>query len=144
VGDENLEGPAYPMTVERSKVREFARAVLTRDPAYSAPDAVIPPTFLTVADFWWAPRRSNPIHALGFDISRTLHGEIEYVFFEPAPRVGDELVVQTKLESLYEKAGRRGGTMRCALLLTEFRTRAGEIVAEERSLVMETAEPGRT
>ena len=41
------------MPVERVKIREFAKACMSDDPAYvDAPDPVVPPTFLTTTNFW--------------------------------------------------------------------------------------------
>jgi hypothetical protein len=133
----NLAGPVYSMPVEAGKVREFAKATFAYSKSEAGTGTVITPTFLNVADFLWAPRRSNPIHRLGFDINRQLHGEIEFVFHGTPPMVGDELTVQTRVERTYEKAGKRGGTMRFAVLLTEFRGPDGRLVAEERSTVLE-------
>jgi hypothetical protein len=134
-------GPEYPMPIEMGKVREFAKATFAYGKAEAGHGSVVPPTFLNIADFQWAPRKSNPIHRLGFDINRQLHGEIEYVFHGSPPAVGDELTAQTRVERTYEKAGKRGGTMRFAVLVTEFRAPDGRLVAEERSTVLETPAP---
>jgi hypothetical protein len=136
-------GPHYEVLIERSKVREFARAMLTRNHDYTDERGIIPPTFLTTSDFLWAPHRSNPIHALGFDISRQLHGEIEYIFYGEPSRIGDCLFAATRVDRTYEKTGRRGGRMRFAVLVTEFRNSVGDLVAEERSTVVEVQATAR-
>src|SRR5438874_685742 len=43
----------YEVPVERGKIREFARAAKSENPAYYAEDAVVPPTFLTTALLFW-------------------------------------------------------------------------------------------
>ena len=66
--------PAYEVPMERGKIREFARATMSRSHEYEAADAVIPPTFLTTARLCWEPHHQNPFDALGFDRRRVLHG----------------------------------------------------------------------
>ena len=42
----------FTMTVERGKIREFARATMSSDAEYfDNPASVIPPTFLTTTSF---------------------------------------------------------------------------------------------
>src|SRR5207248_2559579 len=127
----------YEMPLERGKVREFARATQSRNRAYAGPDAVIPATFLTHARLAWEPRGDGQIDKLGFDMRRILHGEEEYVFHGPPPKVGQTLTVDTRTESRWEKEGKRGGTMRFARVVNEFRDAAGTLVAEQRSVVVE-------
>ncbi|MCU4183447.1 MaoC family dehydratase N-terminal domain-containing protein [Acidiferrimicrobium sp. IK] len=123
--------------VERGKIREFAAAMQTANPAYDGEDAVAPPTFLASVALW-TPEGTRP--DAGFDRKRLLHGEQEYVFHGPLPRAGDHLQVEFRIGRRYEKEGRRGGTMRFAVLVTEFRDAEGNLVAEQRSTVVETAQ----
>jgi hypothetical protein len=129
------------MPLEQGKVREFARATQSRNPAYQGPDAIVPPTFLTHARLAWEPRAESQIEHLGFDMRRILHGEEEYVFHGPPPRVGQTLTVDTRTEDRWEKDGKRGGTMRFARIVNEFRDAAGNLVATQRSVIVETARP---
>jgi hypothetical protein len=131
----------YEMPLEWGKVREFARATQSRNPAYLGPDAIIPATFLTHARLAWEPSADSPIKALGFDMRRVLHGEEEYIFHGPPPRVGQTLTVEARLDSRWEKAGKRGGSMRFAKIINEFRDEHGNLVAEQHSVVLETARP---
>ena len=49
----------FPMTVERGKVREFARATMSENPEYlDDPAPPIEPTFLTSVSFWSPPGSS--------------------------------------------------------------------------------------
>ena len=132
---------SYPMPIDWSKVREFARATQSRNPAYEGPEAIMPATFLTSARLSWEPKSENVMASLGFDMRRVLHGEEEYVFHGPPPRVGQTLTVETRLGEQWEKEGKRGGTMRFARVVNEFRDEAGTLVAEQRSVVVETARP---
>src|SRR5690606_27496333 len=79
---------SFEVPIERGKIREFARATGSSNPAYDAPDAVIPPTFLTVAGNFWATPADLPMADLGFELARVLHGEEEYEFFGPPARAG--------------------------------------------------------
>ena len=129
----------FEMPVERGKIREFARAAQSRNEAYSGPEAVIPPTFLTTAAMSWEPAGASPAAELGFDLRRVLHGEEEYIFHGPLPRAGDTLQVTGRLGDRWEKEGRRGGVMRFARIIHEFRSPDGTLVAEQRTTVIETA-----
>jgi hypothetical protein len=132
------------MPLEQGKVREFARATQSRNPAYAGPDAVIPATFLTHARMAWEPQSQAPMTQLGFDMRRILHGEEEYIFHGPPPRAGQTLTVDARLDSRWEKEGKRGGTMRFAKIVNEFRDAAGTLVAEQHTVVVETARPPKT
>jgi hypothetical protein len=128
------------LPVERGKIREFARSCMSDDPAYvEDPAPVIPPTFLTTVNFWMSADTS-PLAQVGLDLRRLLHGAQEYVFFGPPPRAGDELTFQTRVEQIYEKEGKRGGTMTFVETVTEFRDPDGRLVAEARSTAIETAQ----
>jgi hypothetical protein len=135
------KGTPFPLDVERGKIREFARAVKATHPAYTAGDhPVTPPTFLTATFHWELDvEGANPWNALQVDQRRGLHAEQEYVFFGPPPRAGDRLTCQSRIDRIYEKEGRRGGTMTFAVMVTEFRDESGRLVAEARMTGVETA-----
>lgn len=131
----------FQMVVERGKVREFARATMSQHPAYlDDPHPVIPPTFLTTVAFWSPPGQSV-FSKVKMDLRRLLHGGQEYRFHGPPPRAGTKLTVQTRVEDIYEKEGKRGGTMTFVVTVTEFRDEQGTLVAEARSTAIETGKP---
>jgi hypothetical protein len=138
VTEPGVKGPSFELPIERGKIREFAAAMQSESPAYQGPEAIVPPTFLTTFA-QWAPPESRVQH--GFDRARLLHGEQEYIFHGPLPRVGQVLTVTESVADRYEKEGKRGGTMRFAVLVTEYRDEAGELVAEARMTVIERARP---
>src|ERR1041384_618594 len=106
------EGPAFAMAVERGKVREFARATKSDHPDYlNTEDPPIPPTFLTTSSFWTPPEAASLMRDVNIDLRRLLHGEQEYVFPAGPPRAGAKLSAQSRIEDIYEKEGKRGGTM---------------------------------
>jgi hypothetical protein len=126
--------------IERGKIREFARACQSTNPAYvEDPVPVAPPTFLTTVNFW-STGTTSPLAQLGIDLRRLLHGGQEYVFHGPPPRAGTELTFQTRVDKIYEKEGKRGGTMTFVETVTEFRDPAGAVVAEARSTAIETGQ----
>jgi hypothetical protein len=137
-----LEGPGFEMMVERGKVREFARATQSRHPEYlDDPAPPIPPTFLTSVSFWQPPEANELWAKLGIDGHRLLHGEQEYEFFWQVPRAGTALVARTRVEEIYEKEGKRGGTMTFVVTVTDFHNTEGDLVAQARSTAIETGKP---
>jgi N-terminal half of MaoC dehydratase len=128
----------FPMTVERGKIREFAKATMSENPDYlEDPSPPIEPTFLTSVSFWSPPGRSV-FSKVKMDLRRLLHGGQEYIFHGPPPHAGEELTVQTRVDEIYEKEGKRGGTMTFVVTVTEFRDTSGTLRAEARSTAIET------
>lgn len=127
-------GTEFDMAVERGKVKEFATAMQCDDPAYHGSDAIVPPTFL-ISSVLWAPDggRIN----VGFDRKRLLHGEQEFVFHGPPPSAGRALRVRERLTERFSKAGKRGGSMNFAVVVTEFRDEQDNLVAEARATYIE-------
>ena len=72
------------------------------------------------------------------DLARVLHGEEEYGFLGPPPRAGQTLTVTSRLGDQWKKEGKRGGVMRFATIVNEYRDAAGDLVAEQRTTVIET------
>ncbi|MEX2555140.1 MAG: MaoC family dehydratase N-terminal domain-containing protein [Actinomycetota bacterium] len=129
----------FEMMIERGKIREFARATGATHSAYFNDERPpIPPTFLASAALWQPPDVPRPYQALGMDLRRVLHGEQEYRFYGSMPRAGDRLVVEIRVESVNEKDGRRGGTMRLARIVSDFTDETGRLVAQAWSTTIET------
>jgi hypothetical protein len=76
---------------------------------------------------------------VGFDRKRLLHGEQEYTFHGDLPRAGDVLTAHERIVDRFEKPGKRGGTMRFATVVTEYRDSAGILVAEAKATLIERA-----
>lgn len=132
------------MVVEEGKIREFARATKSTNSVYlpeNGPPSVSPVTFLA-SSVLWAGRKNSPWGEARLDWGRVLHGEQEFGFPGPPPGAGAVLTAQTRIERIYEKHGRRGGTMQLAELVTEYRDESGALVAESRSTVIETGPAG--
>ena len=60
--------------------------------------------------------------------------------FQPV-QAGETLSVSEYIESTYEKEGKRGGTMRFAVVVTEFRDPSDTLVAEARATYIERSAP---
>ncbi len=141
---EGNRGQPFRLVVEEGKVREFARAVKSANPAYTAegPQATSPATFLASSSFLQGPAAS-PWGDAKLNWERILHGEQEFVFPGPPPAAGTELVAEARIDRVFEKEGKRGGTMTFVEVLTEYRDSSGAVVAESRSTVIETSQaPG--
>ena len=137
-------GEPVVMHVERGKIREFARAIKDDDPLYFDEEyatreagGIMPPvTFLQTMAHWDDGRgRVRP----PMDLKRTLHGEQEFEFLRPI-HAGDVLTARTRVADMYEKPGRRGGTMTFVVMETEFTTQRGELVARARQVGIETGQ----
>ena len=85
------EYPPYVVTVERGKIKEFARAIGDLNPLYVDDrigqasewgDIIAPPTFATTFRDE-AADTSTFLRDLGTDISRVLHGEQEFEMHRP-------------------------------------------------------------
>lgn len=132
------KGEPFELVVERGKVREFARATKSENPAYlDDPAPVSPPTFL-VSSVFWAPPGATRWGSLKLDMRRVLDGGREFVFHGPPPKAGTKLTAQSRVDDIYEKEGRRGGTMTFVVTAQEFRDESGNVVAEMRSTAIET------
>ena len=138
-------GEPVTMHVERGKIREFAQAIKDDDPLYFDEDharrtagGIMPPmTFLQTVQHWDDTGEGRP--RLPFDLKRVLHGEQEYEFLEPI-HAGDVLTAVSTIVDVYEKPGKRGGSMNFAVIETEYRNQRGVIVARARHITIETGQ----
>ena len=137
---EGNRGKPFRVVVEEGKVREFAKAVKSSNPAYVAegPQATSPATFLASSAFWQGSENS-PWGGVKLNWQRILHGEQEFVFPGPPPAAGTELTAEARIDRVFEKEGKRGGTMTFVEVVTEYRDGSGAVVAEARSTVIETS-----
>jgi len=114
-GVKGKEYAPFTITVERGKIKEFARAIGDLSPFY-LDDAVgrasewgeiiAPPTFPVTFRDEGADTRSI-LRDLGVDISRILHGEQEFEHFKPI-RPGETYLCRSRIADIYEKTGRSG------------------------------------
>jgi hypothetical protein len=137
-------GAPFAVDIERGKIREFADATKSANPAYWDDDRpVIPPTFLTTQMFWerWAGDAAFPWRLVELDQRSGMHAEQEFVFFGPPPRAGMRLTAQSRIGDIYSKQSRSGATLTFAVMITDFRDETGRLVAQARLTGVETAPP---
>ena len=136
------EYPPYAVTVERGKIKEFARAIGDDDPLYlddrvgaasAWGDIIAPPTFsITFRDE--AADTAAFLKELGTDISRILHGEQEFEIFRPL-QPGQSYLCRAKIVDIYEKSG-RSGPMAFVVRETTIADGSNEIVATMRGVTV--------
>jgi N-terminal half of MaoC dehydratase len=135
------ESPPFVITVERGRIKEFARAIgddnaLFQDDrvgqASEWGDIIAPPTFLTT--FRDGADSATFLRELGTDISRVLHGEQEFEIRRPI-RPGEMFVCRSRVVDVYEKTG-RSGPMAFVVRETAVTDRTNEIVATIRHITV--------
>ena len=111
-----IEGKIYPRTssylVGREKIREFAKAVFSKDPAnldleaaikQGYKDLIAPPTFAVVIQ----ERSLTQVIAdkeAALNFSRVVHGDQRFIHVRPIV-AGDELTSELKVASVKQLAG---------------------------------------
>lgn len=126
-------GAPFELVVERGKLGELARAVHAQDHELPVP------TFFTTMFHWERLRPgSNPWHEVGMSEERGMHAEQEYIFHGPPPPAGTKLICTSRIESITEKQGKRGGTLTFAVMVTEMRDETGALRVEARMTGVET------
>ena len=147
VGDskQTVEG----LQVTAGKVAEFARAVRDDNPAHYDAEAAAdrgfdavpaPLTFTRVSAF--PHNRPEGVDGVGFDLGLEpviIHGEQAYEFERPLV-AGDVLDGETTLAEVYQREGRRGGTMTFVEYETAYYDQGGDLVVTDRSTAIETEE----
>ena len=128
------------MMVERGKIREFAKAILDDNPAYEGNDPPVPPTFTMAMAHWPAPSggQGSGLSKLGLDLLRVLHGGQEYEYLGEI-KEGDKLSTRSRISDVYEKEGKRGGTLTFVTSETTFTNQRGEDVLIARTILVQTS-----
>ena len=136
------EYPPWPVTVERRRIKDFARALGDLNPFYLDDqvgaasewgDVIAPPTFPVS----FRDERADSaalLRDLGVDISRVLHGEQEFEIHRQL-RPGETYLCRTKVLDIYEKAG-KSGPMAFVVRETAITDKTGEVVATMRHVTV--------
>ncbi len=136
------EYPPYPVTVERGRIKDFARAVGDLNPFYlddrvgaASPwgDIIAPPTF-PVSFRDESADSAAVLRDLGVDISRVLHGEQEFELHRPM-KPGETFLCRSKIVDIYEKSG-KSGPMAFVVREMTITDRANEVVATMRHITV--------
>ncbi len=128
------------MIVERGKIREFAKAILDDNPAYESDDPAAPPTYSMTIAHWPPPKggQGAGLSKLGLDMMRILHAGQEYEYLGEI-KVGDTLTTRSRISDVYEKEGKRGGTMLFVTSETTFTNQRGDDVLISRNILVQTS-----
>lgn len=130
--------PTEPYVVGREKIREFAAAVYSTDPAHSDvgvaqergfSDVVAPPTFpVVLQDKTLQQLLAHPEAQI--DFSRVVHGDQRFDYIRPIV-AGDELVAQLRVVAVKSLGGHSMVTSE-----TDITTVAGEHVVTATSTLV--------
>jgi len=136
------EYPPFSVTLERGKIKEFARAIGDLNPFYLDDevgaasewgDIIAPPTFAVT----FRDERAGAgalLRDLGVDIARVLHGEQEAEIVRQLTP-GETYLCRTKVVDIYEKTG-KSGPMAFVVRETAITDRTNEIVATMRHITV--------
>jgi hypothetical protein len=136
-------GSGY-MEVERGKVMEFARAILDEDPQYfSESNPLVPPTFVMAGAHWPQPKEGGggmgeAFRKLGLELLRVLHAGQEFEYLGEI-RAGDKLTSKSKISDVYEKEGKKGGSLLFVVSETTYTNQRGEDVLVARNTIVQTS-----
>ena len=141
-GVKGKEYAPYTVTVERGRIKDFARAIGDLNPFYlddrvgaasEFGDVIAPPTFpITFRDE--NADTGALLKDLGVDISRILHGEQEFELHRPL-RPGETLLCRPKITDVYEKSG-KSGPMAFVVRETAVTDAQNELVATLRGVTV--------
>ena len=136
------EYPPYAVTIERGRIKDFARAVGDLNPFYLDDrvgaasewgDLIAPPTFAVTFRDETADTGAL-LRELGTDISRVLHGEQEFELHGQL-RPGQTYLCRTRIADIYEKTG-RSGPMAFVVRETAVTDGGNDLVATLRSVTV--------
>ena len=131
----------FVVTVERGKIKEFARAIGDLNPFYLDDrvgqasewgDIIAPPTFATT--FRDEAASEAFFRDLGIDISRVLHGEQEFELARPI-QPGHSYLCRSRIVDIYEKTG-KSGPMAFVVRETAITDRVNEVVGTMRHITV--------
>jgi acyl dehydratase len=134
------ELPTSELTLERGRLRAFARAIGETDPVYTdlqaaraAGYADLPaaPTFLFATELD-SGTSTELIAQLGIPLSKLLHGEQGFSYHRPAC-AGDTITVRSTLTDVYD---RKGGALEFVVKTSQAHNQRGELVAELRAVLV--------
>jgi acyl dehydratase len=133
--------PKFSATVEKGRLRFFAKAIGETDPVYTDeaaakaaghPGLPVPPTFLFCLEME-SPDPAAIRNLLGLDYRRVLHGEQGFTYHRMA-YAGDVLSFEQRIEDIYDK---KGGALDFVLRKTRVTNQRGEHVADLRTVTVQ-------
>ena len=134
------ELPPSTMTVERGRLRFFARAIGQTDPVYTDLEAAhaagyadlpAPPTFLFSAELD-SHASFALLDLLKIPLANVLHGEQAFTYHRPVC-AGDTITIRPRITDIYDK---KGGALEFVVKTAEARNQRDELVAELRTVLV--------
>ena len=134
------ELPASQLTLDRTRLAFFAKAIGETDPVYTDvaaardagyPDLPAPPTFLFAAEMD-SGATDRLCEQLGIPLAKLLHGEQGFTYHRTAC-AGDTITVRSRIEDIYE---RKGGALEFVVKHARASDQRGELVAELRTILV--------
>lgn len=129
------------VVVEAGRLILYAEATGQKDPVYLSekearkaghPTLPMPPTFMSCLNAIAPPKDILVLKRLGVDISRVLHGEEEYEYFEQI-YAGDVLTLQDEFTDIFEK---KGGALTIVKWKTTYTNEKGVLVGQKVSTMV--------
>ena len=133
--------PKFSATVEKGRLRFFAKAIGETDPVYTDeaaaqaaghPGLPVPPTFMFCLEME-SPDPAAIRNLLGLDYRRLLHGEQGFTYHRMA-YAGDVLSFEQRIEDIYDN---KGGALDFVLRKTRVTNQRGEHVADLRTVTVQ-------
>ena len=134
------ELPPSTMTLERGRLRMFAKAIGETDPVYTDLDAAraagyadlpAPPTFLFGVELE-SGQSGALLDLLKVPLPKILHGEQGFTYHKPAC-AGDTITVRPRITDIYDK---KGGALEFIVKTAQARNQRDELVAELRTVIV--------
>lgn len=128
------------LTVDRTRLQFFAKAIGETDPVYLDPaaakaagyaDLPAPPTFLFAAELD-SGANDQLLADLDIPLARLLHGEQSFRYFEPVC-AGDTVTVTSTITDIYDK---KGGQLEFAVKVSKATNQRSALVAELRTVLV--------
>ncbi|WP_372658787.1 MaoC family dehydratase N-terminal domain-containing protein [Hydrogenophaga sp.] len=128
------------LTVDRTRLQFFAKAIGEKDPVYidpaaaqaaGYPDLPAPPTFLFAAELD-SGANDQLLTELDIPLAKLLHGEQSFRYLKPVC-AGDTVTVQSTITDIYDK---KGGKLEFAVKDSRVTNQRSELVAELRTVLV--------
>ena len=128
------------LTVDRTRLQFFAKAIGEKDPIYVDPaaakaagyaDVPAPPTFLFAAELD-SGANDQLLADLDIPLAKLLHGEQSFRYLQPVC-AGDTVTVQSTITDIYDK---KGGKLEFAVKDSKVTNQREELVAELRTVLV--------
>lgn len=126
--------------IERSRLKQFAKATGETDPVYTDPaaarasghaDIPAPPTFLFSVELD-SGATFRMLADMGVPLDKLLHGEQHFVYHQVAC-AGDTVTVRSTIEDIHDK---KGGALEFIVKASRAFNQRDELVAEMRSVLI--------